>query len=95
MLLNIAIGLGSEHDSKKLIEFVEGLEVRLRELYEDSAYDKEHIRRSLESMEIEANIPVNPRNGRKPKQYNVELYKKMKPAVERFFRWLKSFRRII
>jgi len=27
--------------------------------------------------------------------YNVELYKKMKSAVERFFGWLKSFRRII
>ena len=86
MLLSIAIGLGSEHDSKKLIELIQGLEVRPRELYEDSAYDTEHIRRSLESMEIEANIPVNPRNDRKPKQYNVELYKKMKLTVERFFR---------
>ena len=86
MLLSIAIGLGNEHDSKKLIELVQGLEVRPRELYADSAYDTEHIRRSLESMEIEANIPLNPRNGRKPKQYNVELYKKMKSTVERFFR---------
>jgi len=95
MLLSIAIGLGNEHDSRRLIELVQGLEVRTRELYEDSAYDTEHIRRSLESMEIEANIPVNPRNGRKPKQYNVELYKKMKSTVERFFGWLKSFRRIV
>ena len=95
MLLSIAIGPGNEHDSKKLIELIQGLEVRPRELYADSAYDTEHIRRSLESMEIEANIPVNPRNGRKTKQYNVELYKKMKSTVERFFRWLKSFRRII
>ena len=86
MLLSIAIGLGNEHDSRRLIELVQGLEVRTRELYEDSAYDTEHIRRSLESMEIEANIPLNPRNGRKPKQYNVELYKKMKSTVERFFR---------
>ena len=95
MLLSIAIGLGNEHDSKKLIELVQGLEVRPRELYADSAYDTEHIRRSLESMEIEANIPVNPRNGRKQRPYNVELYKKMKSTVERFFGWLKSSRRII
>ena len=46
--------------------------------------------RGLESMGIEPNIPVNPRNGRKPRQYNTELYKKMRSAVERFFRWLKS-----
>ena len=29
MLLSIAIGLGNEHDSKKLIELVQGLEVSL------------------------------------------------------------------
>jgi transposase len=41
------------------------------------------------------NIPVNPRNGRKPRPYNTKLYKKMRSAVGRFFRWIKSFRRII
>jgi hypothetical protein len=46
-------------------------------------------------MGIEPNIPVNPRNGRKPRPYNTELYKKMRSAVERFFGWIKSFRRII
>ncbi len=95
MPLSIAIGPGDEHDSKRLIELIQGLEGRPRELYADSAYDTESVRRSLESMEIEANIPVNPRNCRKPKQYNVELYKKMGSAVERFFGWLKSFRRIV
>jgi transposase len=43
---------------------------------------------------VELNIPVNPRNGRKPRQYNIELYRRMRSAVERFFGWLKSFRRI-
>jgi transposase len=38
---------------------------------------------------------VNPRNGRKPRPYNIELYRRMRGAVERFFGWLKSFRRII
>jgi transposase len=45
-------------------------------------------------MGIEPNIPVNPRNGGKP-TYNIELYRRMRSAVERFFGWLKSFRRII
>jgi len=91
MPLNIAIGPGNEHDSKKLIELIQGLERRPRELYADSAYDTESMRRSLESMGMEANIPVNPRNGRKQRPYNIELYKKMRSAVERFFGWLKSF----
>jgi transposase len=68
---------------------------RSRELYADAAYDTENIRRCLESMGIEPNIPVNPRNGRRPGPYNLELYRRMRSAVERFFGWLKSFRRIV
>jgi transposase len=65
---------------------------RPRELYADAAYDTESIRRGLESMGVEPNIPVNPRNGRRPRPYNLEL--EMRSAVERFG-WLKSFRRIV
>ncbi|MEM2153209.1 MAG: hypothetical protein QXR81_07390 [Candidatus Nezhaarchaeales archaeon] len=43
-------------------------------------------------MNMEANIPVNPRNCRKPIQYDID--RKMRLAVERFYGWLKSFRRI-
>jgi transposase len=46
-------------------------------------------------MGIEANIPVNTMDGRKPKSYNISIYRRMRSAVERFFGWLKSFRRII
>jgi transposase len=95
MPLSIIIGPGNEHDSRRLQELVDGLSGRPRELYADAAYDTENIRRGLESMDIEPNIPVNPRNGRKPRPYNIELYRRMRSAVERFFGWLKSFRRII
>jgi len=50
MFLSIATGPGNEHDSKKLIELIQGLEVKPRELYADSAYDTESIKGSLESM---------------------------------------------
>jgi transposase len=30
-----------------------------------------------------------------PRPYNVGLYRRMRSAVERFFGWIKSFRRII
>jgi transposase len=95
MPLSIAIGPRNEHDSRRLQELVDGLSERPRELYADAAYDTENIRRGLESMGVEPNIPVNPRNGRRPRPYNVELYKRMRSAVERFFGWLKSFRRIV
>jgi transposase len=76
-------------------ELVDGLSGRPRELYADAAYDTENIRRCLESMGVEPNIPVNPRNGRRPRPYNVGLYRRMRSAVERFFGWIKSFRRIV
>jgi transposase len=95
MPLSIAIGPGNEHDSRRLQELVDGLSGRPRELYADAAYDTDNIRRGLESIGIEPNIPVNPRNGRRPRPYNVELYRRMRSAVERFFGWIKSFRRIV
>ena len=32
--------------------------------------------------------------GRRPRPYNIELYRKIRSVIERFFKWLKSFRRI-
>jgi transposase len=95
MPLSIIIGPGNEHDSRRLLDLVGDLDWKPEQLYADAAYDTEHIRRGLESMDIEPNIPVNPRNGRRPRPYNVGLYRRMRPAVERFFGWTKSFRRII
>jgi transposase len=95
MPLSIIIGPGNEHDSRRLLELVGDLDWKPEQLYADAAYDTEHIRRGLESMGIEPNIPVNPRNGRRPRPYNIELYRRMRPAVERLFGRIKSFRRII
>lgn len=94
MPLSIALGPGNEHDSKRIDELLDGLEGAPKELYADSAYDTEAVRGRLSSMNVEANIPVNPRNCRKPIQYDIEIYRKMRSAVERFYGWLKSFRRI-
>jgi len=95
MPLSTIIGPGNEHDSRRLLELVGDLDWRPEQLYADAAYDTEHIRRGLESMGVEPNIPVNPRNGRRPRPYNVELYRRMRSAVERLFGRIKSFRRII
>ena len=95
MPLSITVGPGNEHDSKRLMELIGKLDEKPKTLYADAAYDAEHVRGKLSSMGIEPNIPVNPRNGRKPKPYNTGVYRKMRSAVERFFAWIKSFRRII
>ena len=62
------------------------MEEEPRELYADSAYDTESIRRNLESIWVEPNTHVNTESGRKPKPYNIKLYKKMRSTAERFFR---------
>jgi transposase len=70
------------------------LERRPRGLYADSAYDTGSIGGGVVSMNVEANIPVSPRNGRRPRPYRFKLCRRMRSAVERFYGWLKSFRRI-
>ena len=106
--LSIAVGPGDEHDSKRFIEVLGRIRVkrkigrpinRPKELYADSAYDSKKIREYLRCRGIKANIPLNPRNRHKPKRgrpyrfYEI-AYKHVRSAVERFFAWLKSFRRI-
>ena len=78
MPLRIVIGPGNEHDSRRLLELIGDLDWKPGQLYADSAYDTEPIRRGLESIGVEPNMPVNPRNGRKPRPYNIELYRKMR-----------------
>jgi transposase len=92
----------------RLIEVVDGIKVkhsigrpisRPRELYADSAYDSRSIRSYLRCRGVKANIPLNPRSRRKPRRgrpyrFDEEGYKHLRSAVERFFAWLKSLKRI-
>jgi hypothetical protein len=64
MPLNVVIGPGNKQDSRRLLELVGVLDWKPWQLYADLAYDTEHIRGGLESIGVESNIPVNPRNGR-------------------------------
>ena len=92
----------------RLTEVVDGIKVkhsigrpvrRPRELYADSAYDSNRVRAYLRDRDIKANIPLNPRSRRKPRRgrpyrFDEEGYKHLRSAVERFFAWLKSLKRI-
>jgi len=89
----IALSPGNTHDSKVFNELYDN--PKPERLYADSAYDTDEIRFRLKADGVEANIPVNPRNGRKRIPYNVKGYGLMRSAVERFNAWLKTFRRAI
>jgi transposase len=72
---------------------------RPKELYAGSAYDSARIRAYLRRRGIRANIPSNIRSRRKPKRgrprrFDEEGYRRVRSSVERFFAWLKSFKRI-
>jgi IS5 family transposase len=43
MPLSIAIGPGNEHDSRRLLELVEGLDWKPMQLYADAAYIKRFL----------------------------------------------------
>jgi len=65
------------------------------EFYGDAAYNTYEVRDRMERDGVQANIPVNPRNGRGQIPYDEEGYRVMRSAVERFNAWLKTFRRAI
>jgi transposase len=101
----MVVGPRDEHDSKRFKEVMDCIRVRCGsgrprtrpgEVTGDSAYDTRDGRAYLSRRGIKANIPVNIRNRRgRPYRFDLEAYKRMKSSVERFFGWLKSFRRII
>jgi len=89
----ITLSPGNIHDSKVFKELYDRVNPKPESLYADSAYDTDEIRVRLKDDGVEANIPVNTRNGRKRIPYDVKGYRRMRSAVERFNAWLKTFRR--
>jgi hypothetical protein len=99
----VAVGPGDKHDSVRFIDVVDGIRIergvgrpisRPKELYADPAYDSNRIRAYLRHRGIRANIPLNSRNGRRPKRgkpcrFDEEGHRRVKSSVERFFAWLR------
>jgi hypothetical protein len=81
MPLNLTMGLGNKPTPRSLWSLYEAWSGSLRG-FADSAYDTKSMKGGVESMKIEVDMPVNPRNGRGPKPCNVELYRRMRSAVE-------------
>ncbi|MCP8316390.1 MAG: IS5 family transposase [archaeon] len=108
--LSIVIGLGSEHDSKRFVDALDGIWVKVgrgrprtrpKEVVADSAYDAKRIRLFLKGRGIKASIAENRRKTKRAKRgklnrFNTKGYSVGRSCVERFFGWLKGgFRRLI
>ncbi|TLY01830.1 MAG: IS5 family transposase, partial [Thaumarchaeota archaeon] len=105
--VSVMIGRGNEHESRKLIPLMEGVSVKAPHrrgrprkrpwrVHADKNYDTFLVRLYLQRRHIRANIPSRSRKKRqgRPTIFDEHALKKTRYTVERFFSWMKSFRRI-
>jgi transposase len=105
--VSITIGRGNEHESRKLFPLMESICVktpnqrgrpkkRPDRVHADKNYDTFIVRLYLQRRHVHANIPRRSRKKRVggPTIFDKTALKKTRYAVERFFSWIKSFRRI-
>lgn len=102
----IMIGRGNEHESRKVIPLMESVSVKVpgrrgrprkrpTRVHADKNYDTFLVRLYLQRRHVRANIPRRSKKkpvGR-PTMFDKQALK-IRYTVERFFSWLKSFRRI-
>ena len=75
------------------------VQVCLRIISADAAYDAREIRQYNRKRRIKSTIPANRRSRKQPKRgrpfwFDPELYEK-RSAVERFFSWIEAFKKIV
>lgn len=102
--MSIAVGRANEHDSRKLLPLIEDISIetggrprsRPKEVYADSAYDTFIVRAFLRRRGIKAQIPRRSRKRHpgRPPCFDEASYKRNRSGVERFFGWLKNFRKL-
>lgn len=103
----IMIGRGNEHESRKLIPLMNGIRVKAlnqrgrprkipARVHADKNYDTFLVRLYLQRRHVHANIPRRSKKKRvgRPTIFDKKALKKIRYTVERFFSWIKSFRRI-
>jgi len=106
--LRLMLSGGNLHDSQMFFELVGGLKLKGKrgrpksrpdELAADKAYDSRKVREYLRMRGIKGSIPqrrVRKRRRRgRPYRFVKERYLRGRCGVDRFFGWLKSFRRLV
>ena len=105
--LSIIITPANIHDSKLYLPTIKNFKIKISVgrpitrpsmIITDAAYDTTEIRDYNRKRGMKSNIPVNKRNSKKhkpgrPKKFDKESYKK-RNAIERFFSWIESFRKL-
>jgi transposase len=105
--VSIEIGPGNEHESRRLIPILKNIRIRSRgthrprskpkRVHADSKYHTPLVMMYLASRSIAARIKeranMKTRPGR-PRIFDNGTYTRIRSSIERFFGWLKSFRRI-
>lgn len=103
--ISIDLGPGNEHESRRLISLLKNIRIRgtrrprnrPKRVYGDNKYHTPLIMMYLASRGIAARIKERANWNRKPGRpslFDYETYTQIRSSVERFFGWLKSFRRI-
>lgn len=102
------MGSGNEHESRKLIPLLNDIQIRNNSgrpkskpqcIWADTKYHTFLVLTYLYNRRIKAQIKERSNNNTKAKQgrpkiFLYQYYKKVRSSVERFFGWLKSFRRV-
>jgi transposase len=104
--VTIDLGPGNEHESRRLPSLLENIRIRgtrrprnkPKRVYADNKYHTPSVMTYLTSRGIAARIKerVNRRKrpAGRPRLFDYDTYSKIRSSIERFFGWMKSFRRI-
>jgi transposase len=103
--VTIDLGPGNEHESRRLFNLLKNIRIRsIRRprnrpkcVYADNKYHTPLVMMYLASRGIAARIKKRVNWKRKPGRpslFDYEKYTLIRSSIERFFGWLKSFRRI-
>lgn len=91
--ISVSISPGNHHEASKLIPMVEEMPIRRpKRIHADTNYDTPLVRYYLSRRHVRANIPS--RSRKRPRFFDREALRKTRYTVERFFSWIKEFRRI-
>ena len=104
----VTIGSGREHEGRKLIPLMESISIKQVKkgrpkkrpgvLYADTKYNMPLNILYLDGKRIKSQIPevsTKKRRPGRPRLFIKTLYNKIRSMIERFYGWIKAFRRII
>jgi transposase len=105
MPVTIDLGPGDEHESRRLFPLLTNLRIkstrrprsRPKRVYADTKYNTPLVMMYLAGRGIAARIKERTNKKRRPgrpRVFDYVNYTRVRSSVERFFSWLKSFRRI-